>query len=91
MQKGLVREESAADFVTAMEQQKQNYNDAKTVAEKKAVIKGVQRLWKEFISNAKGKGQGQTKNESNSNTNTTHDSGNIIRKRLFQQRGGKGR
>ncbi|MBI3037057.1 hypothetical protein HYY73_04910 [Candidatus Woesearchaeota archaeon] len=66
IEKGLATEEAATNFITQMEQQKQNYNDAKTVAEKKAVIKGVQRLWKEFISNAKGKGQGQKKNESNS-------------------------
>ena len=53
MQKGLVSEESATDFVTAMEQQKQNYNEAKTTAEKKTIIIGVQGSWQEFITNAK--------------------------------------
>ena len=53
MEKGIVDLEMVSNFVAAMEQQKQNYNEAKTVAEKKAVIKGVQRLWKEFISNMK--------------------------------------
>ncbi|MBI2140797.1 hypothetical protein HYU16_00055 [Candidatus Woesearchaeota archaeon] len=53
MQKGLVSEENVTDFVTAMEQQKQNYNDAKTVAEKKTIVKSVQRLWQAFIAQAK--------------------------------------
>ena len=53
MEKGLVDAGTAANFVIAMEQQKQNYNDVKTVAEMKAIIKGVQRLWKEFIATAK--------------------------------------
>ena len=53
MEKGLATEEAATNFITQMEQQKQNYNAAQTVAEKKAVVKGVQRQWKEFISNIK--------------------------------------
>ncbi len=53
LEKGLVDADTATDFVAAMEQQKQNYNDAKTVEEKKAVVRGVQKLWKEFISNIK--------------------------------------
>ncbi|MBI2549924.1 hypothetical protein HYV83_01970 [Candidatus Woesearchaeota archaeon] len=53
MEKGLATEEAAANFITQMEQQKQNYNAAQAVAEKKAVVKGVQKLWKEFISNMK--------------------------------------
>ena len=57
MEKGLVDAETAANFVTALEQQKQNYNEAKTVAEKKTIIRAVQKLWKEFIATAKGQGQ----------------------------------
>ncbi|MBI2581016.1 hypothetical protein HYV85_04390 [Candidatus Woesearchaeota archaeon] len=53
MEKGLATEEAASNFITQMEQQKQNYNAAQAVAEKKAVVKGVQRQWKELISNIK--------------------------------------
>ncbi len=53
MGKGLVELDTVTAFVTAMEQQKQNYNDAKTVEEKKAVVRGVQKLWKDFISSIK--------------------------------------
>lgn len=53
MEKGLVDQETVTGFVTAMEQQKQNYNDAKTIAEKKDIAKGVQKLWREFIAKVK--------------------------------------
>ncbi len=53
MEKGLVDLETVTGFVTAMEQQKQNYNDAKTIAEKKAIVKGVQKRWQEFIGKVK--------------------------------------
>lgn len=53
MEKGLADLDTVTSFVTAMEQQKQNYNDAKTVADKKAIIKGVQKLWRDFIAKVK--------------------------------------
>lgn len=53
MEKGLAGQETVTRFVTAMEQQKQNYNDAKTVADKKAIVKGVQKLWQDFIAKVK--------------------------------------
>ena len=53
MGKGLVDLDTVTEFVTALEQQKQNYNDAKTTAEKKAVVIGVQKLWQGFIAKAK--------------------------------------
>ena len=48
-----VDEELVVNFVTLMEQQKQNYNEAKTTAEKKSIIMSVQSSWQEFITNAK--------------------------------------
>ena len=48
-----VDEELVVNFVTLMEQQKQNYNEAKTTAEKKTIIMSVQGSWQEFITNAK--------------------------------------
>ena len=48
-----VNEQLVVDFVTLMEQQKQNYNEAKTTAEKKTIIMSVQGSWQEFITNAK--------------------------------------
>ena len=53
MEKGEVDTDTVTDFVTALEQQKQNYNDAKTISEKKAVVKGVQKLWQDFIAKVK--------------------------------------
>ncbi len=53
MEKGLVDMDAVTGFVTAMEQQKQNYNDAKTTAEKKAVVRGVQKMWQDFIGKVK--------------------------------------
>lgn len=50
MEKGLADMDTVTAFVDAMEQQKQNYNNAKTTAEKKEVIKGVRKLWREFIA-----------------------------------------
>ena len=56
-ERGMVDLDTATNFVTALEQQKQNYNDAKTIAEKKTIVRAVQKLWKEFIATAKGQGQ----------------------------------
>ena len=53
MEKGMADQETVTGFVTAMEQQKQNYNDAKTAADKKAIVKGVQKLWQGFIAKVK--------------------------------------
>ncbi|MBI2145368.1 hypothetical protein HYU18_03540 [Candidatus Woesearchaeota archaeon] len=55
MERGLATEEDVLNFVAAVEQQKQNYNDAKTIDEKKSVVKGVQKLWQDFIAKVKGK------------------------------------
>lgn len=61
LKKGLADEESVTNFVTAMEQLKQSYNDAKTVAEKKETVRGVQKRWQAFITNVK---PGQAKQDS---------------------------
>lgn len=53
MENGLVDLETVTAFVTALEQQKQNYNNAKTTADKKAVVMGVQKLWQDFITKVK--------------------------------------
>ena len=44
MEKGNVDLDTVTKFVTSLEQQKQNYNDDKTTAEKKDIVKGVQKL-----------------------------------------------
>lgn len=48
-----VSEELVVDFVTLIEQKKQEYNNAKTGEEKKAIVREVKELWQSFITNAK--------------------------------------
>ncbi len=52
-ERGIVDLDTVTGLVTALEQQKQNYNDAKTTAEKKDIIRGVQKLWQDFIAKVK--------------------------------------
>lgn len=59
MEKELVGIDTVTEFVAAIEQQKQNYNDAKTINEKKSVVAGVQKIWQNFIAKPKGKARGQ--------------------------------
>ncbi len=53
MEHGQVDIDTVTAFVEAMEQQKQNYNDAKTTQDKKAIILGIQKQWQSLMSSLK--------------------------------------
>ena len=48
-----VSEELVVDFVSLIEQKKQEYNQATTAEQKKAIVREVKELWQSFITKAK--------------------------------------